>query len=529
MKKIDKLIITSFVPPFVVTFFIAIFVLLMQYLWIYIDDIIGKGAGLLFLMEMIFYMSVSFFPMALPIAILISSVMVMGNMAERYELTSMKSAGVPLLRIIRSLMFFALLISFFSFFCSNNLMPVANLKFKSRLYDVKKQKPTLNLEEGVFNNDFQDFIIRMGVKKEDNISIEDVLIYDQKENKDGKISQILAEKGKMYTTEDKRYFVMNLEDGTQYRQMKPEGKRNKDQTYPFVRTTFKTWDKVFDLQEFEINWTDRELFKNHYKMLTASQLVDAIDTLDININKRVGDLVKYNTRYFRFLQEANSEEKDSIDRDSSQSILINQKVTQNKGQSVPELRRVGKEKKQEKRVVRNPVIIKQNIDQPLSAYGSFYETLGEREHSRLLNRAKTFARSIKNQAESTNRILKRSYEQRVKHIFELHVKFSMSLVCFIFLFIGAPMGAIIRKGGFGYPILISILFFMAYIIMNITFKNVAEEGAMPAILAAWLPCLILFPIGLLLTYKAMNDSRLLDSDRINRVVYKVVARFRKEK
>ncbi|MEL6943665.1 MAG: LptF/LptG family permease, partial [Bacteroidota bacterium] len=179
MKIIDRLLLKSFLPPFSVTFFIALFVLIMQFLWKWIDDIAGKGVGLLFILEMLAYMCISLIPLALPIAVLISSVMVMGNLAERYELSSFKSAGVSLTRVMVPLMFLTFAISIFSYFCSDKLIPISNLKYQSRLYDIKNQKPTLSLEEGVFNDDFQGFSIRIGNKKEDNKTIENVLMYDQ--------------------------------------------------------------------------------------------------------------------------------------------------------------------------------------------------------------------------------------------------------------------------------------------------------------------------------------------------------------
>jgi lipopolysaccharide export system permease protein len=174
IKIIDKLLIKSFIPPLFMAFFIALFVLIMQTLWLYIDTIVGKGVGILLMMEMIGYLSVSLIPMALPIAIIIGAVMVFGNLGERYELSSLKSAGVSLIRIMLPLMVLTGMLSVFSFFCSDNLIPVSLLKFKSRLYDIKTQKPTLNLETGLFNYDFGGYVIRIGEKGDDNRTIKDL-------------------------------------------------------------------------------------------------------------------------------------------------------------------------------------------------------------------------------------------------------------------------------------------------------------------------------------------------------------------
>jgi lipopolysaccharide export system permease protein len=494
MKKLDKLLLTSFLGPFVVTFLIAIFVLMMQYLWVYVDDIVGKGAGLFLLIELISYLTVSLVPQALPIAVLISSVMVLGNLAERYELSSMKSAGIPLLRIMLPLMFIAVGISVASFMCSNYLIPVSNLKFKSRLYDIRRQKPTLSIEEGVFNDDFQGFVIRVGRKESDNQTIGDVMIFDQSNQMDNRTSEILAKKGRMYTSDDERFFVMKLEDGNQYFEIQPsyqDGGRN----YPFVRTKFREWTKVFDLGGFEIQRTDEELFKSHYSMQSVRQLGVTIDSIDADIGRRKQDFGQNFNRYFEIFKE--------------------KAVKKPKVDTLPK----GDEELGPEEISVTPQFFveqkprEQTIDKPLSSYGSLIEIFSGPRKADLVDKAKTLARSILTQAETANRTWEKVAENRVKYIFEMNSKFSFAVACFVFLFIGAPMGAIIRKGGFGYPILVSIIFFMLFIVLLIMCKKLAESNALPASLAAWVPCLVLFPVGLYLTITAMNDARVLNTDR----------------
>ena len=221
MKKIDRLLLTSFLPPFFASSMIAMFVLLMQTLWLYIDDIAGKGLGFFLVMELLAYKCVSLIPLALPIAVLISSVMVLGNLAEFYELSSFKSAGVSLLRVMRPIIFFGFFAALFSYYCSNYLMPVANLKFGSRMYDIQRQKPALRLDAGVFNYDFQGYAIHIGEKMGDGRHIREVLIYDHNENNSNAFSQIMAEEGEMYSAGDGKYFVMNLQNGHQYIETRP--------------------------------------------------------------------------------------------------------------------------------------------------------------------------------------------------------------------------------------------------------------------------------------------------------------------
>ena len=244
MKKIDKLLIYSFIAPFIATFFIALFVLVMQFLWLHIDEMLGKDLDFIVLIELIFYMSVSLIPMALPIAVLIASVMVLGNLAENHELVGLNASGISLIRILKPLVFLCLLISFFSLFCSSKIMPYANLQFRTRLYDIKHQKLTMNLEEKVFNYDFNDIVIRIDKKEADNRTIRNVLIYDHSDRNNKKVSVITAKKGKMQATANRRFLIMELYDGIQYQETK-----NKTD---FVRTAFRKWDKVFDLSLIHI-------------------------------------------------------------------------------------------------------------------------------------------------------------------------------------------------------------------------------------------------------------------------------------
>lgn len=506
--------VRSFVPPFFVTFFIALFVLVMQTVWLYLDDIAGKGVGFLLLVELLAYMSISMIPMALPIAVLISSVMVLGNLAERYELLSMKSAGVHLSRVMASLIVVTFAIGLFSFFCSNNFIPVSNLQFKSRLYDIRKQKPTLNLETGIFNDDFEGYAIRMAKKDSDNKTIHDVLIIDHSNSSKGELIEIAADRGEMFVTEDEQFFIMRLYDGWQYQEA-----NSSSQTYPFVRTSFEEWNKVFDLSEFKLDQTDRELFKSHHSMLTAGQLLDAIDSVDMDILHRQQDVRERNRKYFHpyklMLQaERNQAGRDSISEEQANTPSVNLKELLPKNRAfVEELERVraaqqSEEKKTNlvKTANRTRPLRQENTDR-LEELESFLETMPRYQQVSLLSKAKSFARTIHSQTENAIRAIERRRESRVDYVFEFHNKFSMAVACILFLFIGAPMGAIVRKGGFGVPLLVAIGFFMIYMVITITSKNLAERGVLQEILAAWLPCMMLFPLGFILTYFAMNDYK----------------------
>ena len=523
MKILDSLLVKSFLPPFAVTFFIALFVFVMQTLWLYIDEIAGKGVGFFLMVELVAYLSVSMIPMALPVAVLISSVMVLGNMAERYELSSMKSAGISLWRVMRPLMILTMAISVFSFFCSNYFIPVSNLKFKSRLYDIRRQKPTLSLEESIFNDDFQGYSIRIGDKLPDNQTIKNVLLYDDQSASQGRLLAVMADSGQMYGSADGKYFVMHFFNGHQYLEPKPvikEGKPNK----PFMRASFEQWTKVFDLDEFELDRTDEALFKSHYSMLSNRQLAQAIDSIDQDIAQRIKKNAEQIKRQYYLLEKQLNdqlrrqrfEERRKMDQLKSLTLIPDSVVTQTQ-KTTPKSHLLSQANK--KRLPASApkpdtaAMQKRTFD--LSdkgfnpgVYHSFVETLPKTLRTEYLSKAKLSIKSILDQGFNLQSNLKRIRENRVKYVFEFHSKFSFALACFIFLFVGAPMGAIVRKGGFGWPLLISIVFFMLFIIISIFSKNIAERFVIEATPAAWMNCMIIFPMGLLMTFLAMRDQSL---------------------
>ena len=539
MKQIDRLLLRSFVGPFLVSFAIALFVFLMQYLWVYIDEIIGKGAGLFLILELVGYLSVSLMPMALPVAVLIASVMTMGNLAEHYELASMKSAGVPLLRIMAPLMVAGLAITAFSFTCSNNLIPVANLKARTRLYDIRKQKPSLSLEEGAFNDDFQGFSIRIGKKAEAGGGLEDVMLFKQGGSLRGRIESVNAERGTMQVTPDDRYFVLELEDGYQYQQ--PESSvEGAKRAYPFVRTKFTQYRKAFDLSEFQIQRTNEDAFQNHQTMLSVAQLDVAVDSIRVAMQDRRERLGIEAGRFMHPLKKLDQVKRDSLEQIRLDSIKLaadiaiansdsaSLSVPSGDAQTLPDstARKVRmlqasdrlarpetvtpasvlRERRDPETVIANGKSV-ELADNELS-YLTYLNTRPGYKKNTYIDRALQFARTIKSYSEGADRRLDAQRKALVSHIYELHSKFSFALACFVFLFIGAPMGAIIRKGGFGYPILVSVIFFMIFIISTIMCKKLMASYTLQPGFAAWLPTLIIFPIGVVITLLAMNDRKL---------------------
>ncbi|MCB9081388.1 MAG: LptF/LptG family permease [Lewinellaceae bacterium] len=504
MKKIDQLVLTSFLPPFVVSFSIALFVLLMQMIWLYMDELAGKGLGVFMVAELLFYRSVGIIPMALPLGILLASVMTMGGLAEHYEMSSMKSAGISLLRIMRSMLIFGVFAGIFSWYCSNTLIPIANLKFGSRMFDIKQKKPALRLETGVFNDGLEGYAIHIGHRDDDGKTIHDVLIYDHTQTNSGKLTEVTAKSGELFVAEDGKYLIMRLRDGNQYVETSAS-RMSSQSSYPFVRTGFKEWTKVFDLSEFELTRTNEDLFKANRQMMSSTELRIAADSIHREIDKRNKEMANYLVSYFPFLPTDSTyipKQEPDIPKEASKAMGLDSLVTSPPPQSksVQTLRSGG-------------VPPQRLTGLDMDTVTSLINTFPIQERGRIKGRAKSVARGILNQAEGAASSVERMRESEVKHIYELHTKYSIAVACFIFLFVGGPMGAIVRKGGFGYPILVSIIFFMIFVVLTIFCRKIAETFVLPAVVAAWLPCGVLFPMGVFLTFKAMNDSSLLSPDR----------------
>jgi lipopolysaccharide export system permease protein len=545
MKILDKFLIRAFIGPFIIATFIALFVLIMQFLWLYIDELMGKGLTIFDVTELLFYLSVAFVPNALPIGVLIATVMVMGNLAERYELSSFKSAGVSLLRVMRPLLMSVGTIAIFSFFTSEVLIPWANLKFYSRLYDIRKSKPALNLEAGVFNDEFAAFTLRIGKKHGDGSQLENVMIYGNKSFNNSLVNQTLAKRGEMLNSADRQFIVMNLYDGIRYEETTGSNGQHSGKN-PFVRTKFSSWQTIFDLSEFDRKKTDEDLFKNNQKMLSSSQLWRAIDSMN-RLDRTANDDMLRNVRELMTpLKKPNvttlppSSGGATMTTLETAPHLLNHnlagKVDAQKTVATDSIA-LAKIKKGEKKIFSTSEKIKQQLDSiskltlagtPLAnstnpasvkkdslrnkALGeNFYDVIPntlQGERYSLEQRSENSARNVQSSIENTIRQNKQNDEQNSKFLYELHMKYTAALICLVFLFIGAPMGAIIQKGGFGYPILVAIGFYVLYIIGTIYCKNMRDSGGLAATPAAWVPVFFMVPIALLLTWRAVNDYKM---------------------
>ena len=465
MKKINILILRSYSGPLVATFFVSLFVLLMQFLWKYIDDLVGKGLEWYIIAELLFYASSTFVPLALPLAILLSSLMTFGNLGEKYELVAMKSSGISLRTIMKPLVILSVLISLFAFYFSNNVLPVANLKFKALLYDVRKKKLAVNIKEGIFYSDMENYVIRVGDKGRDGNSLYKVMIYNHSDRR-GNIEVTVADSGRMETSPDERFLYFKLYSGYNYQ----EALEQKDARYtnPYQRTYFKEQLQKFDLSAFAMSRTNEELFKSNYQMLNIWQLNDAIDSLQRSLYDRKQHLAENFIRNYQYIHLADSLKEE------------------------------------------------QEWDSTLLLAPDILSGFSKEERIKISELALASARSLKKMMEYQVNDQAESAQTIRKHKVVWHKKFTLSFACLILFFIGAPLGAIIRKGGLGLPAVVSVLFFIIYHIISMIGEKAALQDAMPVTRGMWLSSVILLPLGLFLTYKATTDAPLMDMDVWNK-------------
>ena len=472
IKKVHKLIIGSFIGPFVLTFFIALFILLMQFLFKYIEDLVGKGLEWYVVLELIVYASSTLVPMALPLAILLSSIMTFGNLGEHYELVALKSAGISLRKIMMPLVYCVLLISIGAFYFSNVAMPYANLKMGALMWDVKNQKPTLALKEGVFFNGMDGFSIRVGKKEKDGQTLKDIVIYNHS-NQSGNKNVMMADSGRMLKSENDRFLIIELFNGISYEESGTPNTINDRKQ--LLRVKFKQHEVKFDLSTFQMNRTDENLFKDHYTMLNINQLKYYEDSLT---KKKASETSYYNQNYraYTFMDK-----KFAVDSSANASIkLIHSDIIAN----FPKASQPG-------------------------ILASAYATI----------------RNVKSYSESTAVDQEKLAEKIRRHEIEYYRKFTLSIACLILFFIGAPLGAIIRKGGLGMPVIISIFFFIFFHILSITGEKFARKGVLDVWIGMWMASLVLLPIAIVLTRMATTDSAVFNLESYTNFFRKLTKRI----
>lgn len=471
VKRLYLFVLKSFLPLFAMTFFIVLFIVLMQFLWRYIDDLVGKGLSIGLLGELFFYAAVSMVPMALPLAILLASLMTFGNLGEKSELTAIKAAGVPLIKIMSPLIIFISFVAVGAFFFQNNVLPKAQVKMWTLLFSARQKSPELEIPEGVFYDQIPGYNLYVKSKNRDTGILHGVMIYDVSHGADNS-TILLSDSARLAFTKDMRYLYLHLYKGEQFENLRQQ--RMSDRNVPFRRESFIDKEVLIPF-DANFNRLDEGGMRNQYVGKNISELRQTIDSLSVRI--------------------------DSLGRDNAEgfSPTVLSSNAANSGRSLG----AAKQNAAKTSAAQNAVPL--NLDSILKSMQPPQLDKTFADASRLLNASKMEVEFRAIQLNDEKARFRR-------HQIELIKKFTLSAACIIFLFIGAPLGAIIRKGGLGTPLVISVLLFLVYYIIDNTGYKLARDGHWVVWTGMWLSTAVLLPLGIFVTYKAMNDSAVFNPD-----------------
>lgn len=488
IKRLHWFVLKSFLPLFAMTFFIVLFIVLMQFLWKYIDDLVGKGLSIDVLAELFFYAAVSMVPMALPLAILLASLMTFGNFGEKFELTAMKASGISLIRVMAPLIVFIGGISVGAFFFQNDVLPHAQVKMWTLLFSMKQKSPELEIPEGVFYDQIPGYNLFVKHKNKETGMLRDVMIYDVSKGGDqGTI--LLADSARIAFTPDNRFLFLHLYQGEQFENLREQ--QSMDKNVPFRRESF--FDKQI-LIPFDANFNrlDDNSMRKQYVGKNISELTHTIDSVNVRL--------------------------DSIGRDYAAdmhegSLAFMDRPIVGPGGSMQDFSGVSPRADGKTAKAPRPAML--NLD-------SLMAGLDENSRRMVVNGALQSIRRDKMDMEFKGAMMADERKILRRHEIELLKKYTLSVACLIFFFIGAPLGAIIRKGGIGTPLVISVLLFLVYYIIDNTGYKMARDGRWEVWIGMWLSTAILAPLGIYVTWKAMNDSAVFDKDLYLSLVRKIL-------
>lgn len=454
IKKLDIFVLKSYLLPLLITFFVTTFLLLMQFLWRYIDDLVGKGLELRIILELFFYAAMGLLQMSLPLSVLCASIFAYGSMGDTNELIAIKSAGVSLSRMMRPLIVFNVILMLGSFVYANNVLPYSNLRLWSLMFDVRNQRPEMNIKEGVFFDGIEQVRLKISSKNPDNNMMYDMMIYDHRDN-NGNTSVIIADSAMMRVTDDKQSLVLTLFHGESYEDVID---RSNPEVYkkrrPFRQYSFDKQQVLFELEDYAFSRTNVDLFKHNSQMQNVLQLDYMIDSLTLNYKE-------HNERSFK------------------QYFINNVCKVREEGDSLPYV----------------------NVD-TLSRNFSNVDSVA------VIMKALNVARS------SSSFLLaaidtKLDQEKGLNKLrIEWHKKFTLGFVCIIMFFVGAPFGALVRKGGFGIPVIFSFIFYLLYYILTMIGEKSVKAATISPWVGMWYPILIILIVGVYFTRLAINDKGL---------------------
>lgn len=476
MKKLDKLVLMSFWGPFLITLSVVVFIFLMRIMISYIDEFVSKDVGLSEYTRLFSYFAMSTVPIALPLAMLLSSLMAFGNLGEFFELTALKSAGISVVRVMVPLFVVALVVSVFSFFFNDRVVPWANLKGYSLLYDIKTTKATLKIKEGIFYNDLPGYSIKVDKKVPNSNTMLGMIIYkhDNRSFERGNTQVILADSGKMYTINNNGYLVIELFHGNNYQEVVnaagdrsmayvSNGPPNVQTNTNFMRNGFDEYKLVVSMESFGLKRTDEDMFKYHEYMKNIEGLTQTTDSLRKDYDRTRDNLIPNSQQYYSY--------KFKVDSPYTEKLTAGRWV-----------------------------------DSLLTA------SVSDSTKGVILTNAKSAAGSVQSFAKSNAEYLENKRKEGNRYELEKLHKYTQAFSCFVMFLIGAPLGAIIKKGGFGVPVLVSIIFFILMYVLTIQGDKYVKDGMLNVTIGAWLANSVLLAIGLYFVEKARNDSRIFEKD-----------------
>lgn len=569
MRKLDKLVLGAFIGPFILTFLVVVFILLMQHMLKYFDDIIGKDLGWDVLGQLLFYFAIFMTPVALPLAVLLSALIAFGNLGEHFELTAIKASGISLLRTLQPIFFFVLILTGLAFYANNYLVPKAALEAYSLLYDIKQKKPALELREGAFYNGIPDISIKVNEKfPEDEDALKDIIVYDHRKN-DGNKEVTVADSGRMSTILNERYLKFELFNGYNYtegasdeREMTGNKNASKES---LTRSKFDRTEVVFDLSSYDLKRTDKKWFEGNRIMRNLTELEDDVDSINAEILRQQLNHYNYRQTYFIYYEKGDSlvlprqvyeykVKKDSLDVQKERAISPQLTAQDpNVAQPAPVVSTPAsrvKARLRAKRLQRDSirranrkelnVIPAQGDTSSSTQVPAKPQYTTEAKHERALDSlfmmeplketvasATNLARQVKSQLENTN--ASTDMYQKELAVFEIqwHKIIASSLACIAMFLIGAPLGSIIKKGGLGVPFIVSIVFFIIYYVLGMQGEKLAKQETISAGVGVWIADLVLFAVGLFFLRQARIDARLFDADFYKVVIDRFGRRIRK--
>lgn len=496
MKKIDKLILSAFLGPFVMTFLVVVFILLNIHMLKYFDDIIGKDLGWDVIGTLLFYFAIFNTPASLPLAVLLSSLIAFGNLGEHFELTAIKSLGISLTRALLPIFVFVIFVTGFAFYTGNNLVPKAALEAYSLLYDIKQKKPALDLKEGAFTSSIPDISIKVADKLPDNKTIRDVIIYDHR-NKSGNKEVIIADSGRMTSILNDRYLKLELYNGYNYREGSGDqdiSGRSDNSNETMSKTKFHRSTMVFDLSSFELARTDKKWFQGNRIMRNMNELDVDMDSIKRDEGKQLLSLFEGKEGFFRFHRKTDSvvmSPEVAEAKKHRDSVLRAQNQAFDPGSTI-------------RRYLYYDVITPEKIAAAQRVIDGQPLTLNE------YSQALALARNTLTQLQNANaQIIALDEDFKVFQV-QWHKILASAIACMAMFLIGAPLGALIRKGGLGVPVLASIVFFIIFYVLSLLGEKWGKSGTLPVVAGMWMANVILFAIGFLFLIQARRDARIFD-------------------